>query len=229
MFLLLLIPELVKRTRKRELLFFSNSSRNYNEKLNCKKNHYHYYYYREIERRKLFCPSFPPPRRRNRSIQETGAINVSKSATARERESDQRIPCVGKKGRSASLEFDIGTRQIHAYLEAFALLIKGGPRPRASKRRAAKKRGARGRRRRLSSCALPPSLLLSGNAKDRRVHVCLPFFYERYETKRGAPLLCKFMRAQVSRETATTHIGYWVIGYTSVLVSSCTVNPAREH
>lgn len=36
MFLLLLIPELVKRTRKRELLFFSNSSRNYNEKLNCK-------------------------------------------------------------------------------------------------------------------------------------------------------------------------------------------------
>lgn len=229
MFLLLLIPELVKRTRKRELLFFSNSSRNYNEKLNCKKNHYHYYYYREIERRKLFRPSFPPPRRRNRSIQETGAINVSKSATARERESDQRIPCVGKKGRSASLEFDIGTRQIHAYLEAFALLIKGGPRPRASKRRAAKKRGTRGRRRRLSSCALPPSLLLSGNAKDRRVHVCLPFFYERYETKRGAPLLCKFMRAQVSRETATTHIGYWVIGYTSVLVSSCTVNPAREH
>lgn len=229
MFLLLLIPELVKRTRKRELLFFSNSSRNYNEKLNCKKNHYHYYYYREIERRKLFRPSFPPPRRRNRSIQETGAINVSKSATARERESDQRIPCVGKKGRSASLEFDIGTRQIHAYLEAFALLIKGGPRPRASKRRAAKKRGARGRRRRLSSCALPPSLLLSGNAKDRCVHVCLPFFYERYETKRGAPLLCKFMRAQVSRETATTHIGYWVIGYTSVLVSSCTVNPAREH
>ena len=176
----------------------------------------------------FFVPPFPsPPRRRNRSIQETGAINVSKSATARERESDQRIPCVGKKGRSASLEFDIGTRQIHAYLEAFALLIKGGPRPRASKRRAAKKRG--GRRRRLSSCALPPSLLLSGNAKDRRVHVCLPFFYERYETKRGAPLLCKFMRAQVSPETATTHIGYWVIGYTSVLVSSCTVNPAREH
>lgn len=134
-----------------------------------------------------------------------------------------------KKGgppRSSSiLERD----QIHAYLEAFALLIKGGPRPRASKRRAAKKRGTRGRRQRLFSCALPPSLLLSGNAKDRRVHVCLPFFYERYETKRGAPLLCKFMRAQVSRETATTHIGYWVIGYTSVLVSSCTVNPAREH
>lgn len=166
MFLLLLIPELVKRTRKRELLFFSNSSRNYNEKLNCKKNHYHYYYYREIERRKLFRPSFPPPRRRNRSIQETGAINVSKSATARERESDQRIPCVGKKGRSASLEFDIGTRQIHAYLEAFALLIKGGPRPRASKRRAAKKRG--GRRRRLSSCALPPSSYL----ETRRIDAC---------------------------------------------------------
>lgn len=115
----------------------------------------------------FFVPPFPsPPRRRNRSIQETGAINVSKSATARERESDQRIPCVGKKGRSASLEFDIGTRQIHAYLEAFALLIKGGPRPRASKRRAAKKRG--GRRRRLSSCALPPSSYL----ETRRIDAC---------------------------------------------------------
>lgn len=71
-----------------------------------------------------------------------------------------------KKGgppRSSSiLERD----QIHAYLEAFALLIKGGPRPRASKRRAAKKRG--GRRRRLSSCALPPSSYL----ETRRIDAC---------------------------------------------------------
>lgn len=154
-----------------------------------------------------------------------------------------------KKGgpQGASLEFDIGTRQIHAYLEAFALLIKGGPgpRPRASKRRAAKKRGARGRRRRDYLPALsppPPIWKRARKATKDRAHSCIdawcPCTCASHSTKirNEAPVLCKFMRVEVCAslargrgETATTHIGYWVIGYTSVLLSSCTANPAREH
>lgn len=121
-----------------------------------------------------------------------------------------------KKGgpQGASLEFDIGTRQIHAYLEAFALLIKGGsgPRPRASKRRAAKKRGARGRRRRDYLPALSP-LLLSGNARaklrriahtrasTRGVRARVPPILRRYETKRRFYAnLCGSKSARLSRE-----------------------------
>lgn len=186
------------------------------------RTYYHYYTIITIDRSRngesFFVPFFfllSP--RADRTIQETGAINVSKSARARERESDQRIPCVGKKGRSArspSLEFDIGTRQIHAYLEAFALLIKGGPgpRPRASKRRAAKKRGARGRRRRDYLPALSP-LLLSGNARaklrriahtrasTRGVRARVPPILRRYETKRRFYAnLCGSKSARLSRE-----------------------------
>lgn len=222
------------------------------------RTYYHYYTIITIDRSRngesFFVPFFfllsPRAGENDRTIQETGAINVSKSARARERESDQRIPCVGKKGRSArspSLEFDIGTRQIHAYLEAFALLIKGGPgpRPRASKRRAAKKRGARGRRRRDYLPALSPSPSIWKRARKAtkdRAHSCIdawcPCTCASHSTKirNEAPVLCKFMRVEVCAslargrgETATTHIGYWVIGYTSVLLSSCTANPAREH
>lgn len=114
MFLLLLILELVKE-REREREDVSRWSKNY-KKLNLRKINFsefriyrtycHYYTIITIDRSRngesFFVPFFfllSP--RADRTIQETGAINVSKSARARERESDQRIPCVGKKGRSA--------------------------------------------------------------------------------------------------------------------------------
>lgn len=117
MFLLLLILELVKE-REREREDVSRWSKNY-KKLNLRKinfsefriyrTYYHYYTIITIDRSRneesFFVPFFfllsPRAGENDRTIQETGAINVSKSARARERESDQRIPCVGKKGRSA--------------------------------------------------------------------------------------------------------------------------------
>lgn len=221
------------------------------------RTYYHYYTIITIDRSRngesFFVPFFfllsPRAGENDRTIQETGAINVSKSARARERESDQRIPCVGKKGRSArSLARVRYWNETNPRLpRAFALLIKGGPgpRPRASKRRAAKKRGARGRRRRDYLPALsppPPIWKRARKATKDRAHSCIdawcPCTCASHSTKirNEAPVLCKFMRVEVCAslargrgETATTHIGYWVIGYTSVLLSSCTANPAREH
>lgn len=252
MFLLLLIPELVKRK--------SVSRKDYREIKLFRVSYVKTYYFKswlvviiiiidQYYRGKAFSSSssFLPLPENDRS-KKRAQLTFRK---AQQHAKENRI-----KGYRASVkkggppEFDIGTRQIHAYLEAFALLIKGGPgpRPRASKRRAAKKRGARGRRRRRrrnrpSPCdlSLLLLLLLSGNTKLRRiahtrastrVRARVPSILRRYET--NAPLLCKFMRVEVCAslgrgrpETATTHIGYWVIGYTSVLVGlvhgkSCT-------
>lgn len=219
-----------KREREREREDVSRWSKNY-KKLNLRKinfsefriyrTYYHYYTIITIDRSRngesFFVPFF--------FLLSSAPIERSKKRAqltfrkAQEHAKENRIKgyrASVKKGgpQGALLEFDIGTRQIHAYLEAFALLIKGGPgpRPRASKRRAAKKRGARGRRRRDYLPALSP-LLLSGNARaklrriahtrasTRGVRARVPPILRRYETKRRFYAnLCGSKSARLSRE-----------------------------
>lgn len=155
--------------------------------------------------------------------------------STRKRVADQRIPCVGKKGRSVRKgarpssisERDKSTptsRPSRSLLRADPV----APRPRASKRRAAKKtRSTRTTTQPTISPPPPPlpSLLLSGETRAQsyggsRAHTCC--FHStkiRNEAGRGAGSMQIYAgRSLRGRgETTTTHIGYWVIGYTSVL------------
>lgn len=85
---------------------------------------------------------------------------------AKEPRSDQRNRESAKNGAVEPFEFDIRTRQIHAYLETFALLIKGGLASNHVLRNAAplKKRNTSNH---LAAFAVPPVRVVAVRPRNR--------------------------------------------------------------